>query len=206
MDSEMDETDRERWNRRYSEGAYAARSHPSVLVDEWLGRMTVAAEDPRAVDVACGLGRNALYLARAGWTVDALDVSDVALKRLDEQARVEGLNVHCRRVDLSAVGSTIDEALPPNQFDLALVIRYADLSLVSRLGDALKPGGYLIVEAHMVSDEDVIGPKGDRFRVEPGALRTAAARLRILSEEEGLVRDPDGRVAALSRLVARRPA
>ena len=206
MDSEMDETDRERWNRRYSEGAYAARSHPSVLVDEWLGRMTVAAEDPRAVDVACGLGRNALYLARAGWTVDALDVSDVALKRLDEQARVEGLNVHCRRVDLSAVGSTIDEALPPNQFDLALVIRYADLSLVSRLGDALKPGGYLIVEAHMVSDEDVIGPKGDRFRVEPGALRAAAARLRILSEEEGLVRDPDGRVAALSRLVARRPA
>lgn len=206
MDSEMDETDRERWNRRYSEGAYAARSHPSVLVDEWLGRMTVAAEGPRAVDVACGLGRNALYLARAGWTVDALDVSDVALNRLDEQARVEDLNVHCRRVDLSSVGPALETALPPQHFDLALVIRYANLPLVSRLADALKPGGYLVVEAHMVSDEDVIGPKGDRFRVAPGALRAAAGRLRILNEEEGLVRDPDGRVAALSRIVARRPS
>ena len=58
----------------------------------------------------------------------------------------------------------------------------------------------------MRSDVEVIGPSNPDYRVAPGALAEAVGSLDILSLEEGVVEEPDGRLAALARVVARRPA
>jgi len=81
-------------------------------------------------------------------------------------------------------------------------MRYLDLSLVQAAAQHLRPGGYLVCEVHLVSDEPVIGPRDANFRAWPGELRSAAGDLEIVEFWEGRTKDPDGRDVALARLVA----
>ncbi len=192
----MSRTDREKWNRRYREGAYASRTHPSAILSDWIAELPVG----RALDVACGAGRNALFLAARGYAVDAIDISREALQRAQQSAVEQGVSVQWIEQDL-------EEPLElEGGYQLILVIRYVDLALISHLGTLLEPGGVLVCEQHLESDEDVVGPGNSAFRVKPGALRAAASGLQVLLESEGLVTEPDGKLAALSRLISRKPA
>ena len=71
----MSRADQDKWDARYRDGAYAERTHPSALLDRWLPQLRLPEGSPRAIDVACGMGRNAIYLANQGWQVDAVDIS-----------------------------------------------------------------------------------------------------------------------------------
>src|SRR5438128_6186526 len=102
----MSEADRERWNQRYRDGGYELRPADWRLA---LGaRLKPARHGARALDLACGAGRNSLHLATLGYVVDAWDISDVALgllrdeleRRLADGSRPE---VHPRQVDLDGV-------------------------------------------------------------------------------------------------------
>lgn len=190
----MGQHDRDKWNRRYREGAYAERGHPSRILGDWLGRVPVG----RAADVACGAGRNALYLAQHGFKVDAVDISAEALARGGESAQQLGLQINWLEQDLDNSLS-----LEPG-YQMILLVRYVNLPLLRQLGSLLAPGGVLLCEEHLETDAEVIGPKTPAFRVKPGELAEAAAGLEILHMEEGLVTEPDGRRAALARLVARK--
>lgn len=201
----MSQADRDKWNQRYRDGAYVARKHPSALLAEWLPRLTPPGRTPRALDIAAGSGRNALYLARQGWKVWAVDISDVALWQLRAAADDENLDITCIEQDLEVDDLRFDAIAAEGTLDLAIVIRYTNLPLVGRLPEVLAPGGHLLVESHLVTDADVVGPSDRRFRVAPGTLRSAAATLEIVQYEEGIVEDPDRRRAALARLIARVP-
>ncbi len=190
----MSEADREKWDRRYREGAYPDRLCPSALLEEWIDQVPVG----WALDVACGAGRNALYLASRGFSVDAVDISGAALARARETASQSGLDVNWLEHDLD---------LPlelHGRYQLVLNIRYVNLALVRALTAKLAPGGYLICEQHLVSGADVIGPENPAYRVKNGELLTTVGGLEVIHHEEGLVRCTDGRTAALARLVARR--
>jgi SAM-dependent methyltransferase len=190
----MSQSDRAKWNERYSKGAYAERKHPSALLAEWIDRIPRG----RALDVACGAGRNALFLAGHGFKVDAIVISAEALARARKQAQQNELNINWIEYDL-------DEPLTLDcQYALILIIRYVNLPLIRRLKRNLAPGGFLLCEEHLVSDADVIGPSNNAFRVEPGALGRLARDLRIHLLEEAVVDDPDNRPAALARLVAQK--
>jgi SAM-dependent methyltransferase len=190
----MSQIDRDKWNRRYSEGAYTGRTHPSVYLAEQVGDLPVG----RALDVACGAGRNALFLAGLGYDVIAVDISREGLQRGRQRARELGVTVNWLEHDL-------DEPLYlEGEFQLILLFRYVDLSLIPALASLLAPGGILLCEEHLDSSEDVIGPTNPAFRVRPGELERAAAGLEILHREEAVVTEPDGRLAALSRLTARK--
>jgi SAM-dependent methyltransferase len=197
-------TDQEKWDARYRSGSYSTRVHPSTLLKEWLPRVSPSSGRPAAIDVACGVGRNAVFLAQQGWQVDALDISGVALDLLAARAGEQGLPIACHRVDLD---DWREQAMlrAGQSYDLAILFRYADLGLVEALADVVKPGGYLIAEKHLVTTETVVGPSSARFRVKPGALKLACQELELIWYDEGLVLDPDGRRAALARVVARRP-
>ncbi len=192
----MSEADREKWEKRYREGSYRARTHPTELLAEWLPRLRRG----RALDVAAGAGRNALFLAQAGYEVDALDISSVALDRLRETAAARGLTVNRTVTDLES------EPLPDRNYDLIVMVRYTSADLISRLLPLLSEGGHFICEEHLETDQDVIGPSDPAFRVAPGELLNLTSDLSPLLYDEGIVQDPDGRAAALARLVARRDA
>jgi hypothetical protein len=137
--------------------------------------------------------------------VDAVDISDVALESLGSRAQREGLAVRCLPFDFEPADGPVPPLPVSGPYGLVLMIRYTNTGLLPRLTSLLAPGGYLVVELHLESDGDVVGPRDPRFRVAAGELRELAGDLEILAYGEGIVVDPDGRRAALARLVARRP-
>ena len=194
----MSRADRDKWNERYRGGAYADREHPTALLADWLSRLPRG----RALDVACGAGRNALFLAAAGYAVDALDISAIGLELGRTAATRLGLAVGWHCLDLEEDPG----ALPRGPYDLIVWVRYVNAALWRPLVERLAPGGHLLCEQHLETTAEVVGPSTTAFRLAPLELRRAATGLEVVHYHEGLVVDPDGRTAALAQLIARRPA
>lgn len=204
-EKQLSQSDREKWNQRYREGAYAERVHPAAFLAEQVPGICALQEEtatqpPRALDLACGAGRNAFYLAESGYLVDAIDVSAEALARARGSDRAAAQRIQWIEHDL-------DHGLPPDLplYDLAIIIRYLDIDLARLAACQLRPGGILVCEAHLITDQEVAGPSGAAFRARVGQLREAAEGLELVSYWEGITRDPDDQPVALARLVARRP-
>lgn len=193
----MSATERDKWDTRYRDGAYGDRTHPTALLDEWLPRLARG----RALDVACGAGRNALYLAANGFAVSALDISAVALERSQRSAAERGLDVEWLCADLD---DDPGNALPHGGYDLIVWVRYVHRTLMPHLVARLNVGGTLLCEQHLATSAPVAGPTSAGFRLAPGELTRGAETLTVLQSYEGPIVDPDGRPAALAQLVARR--
>ena len=188
----MSEADREKWDTRYAEGSYKPRTHATPLLIEWLPRLPAG----RALDLACGAGRNALYLAAAGYRVDAMDISAVVLERARQSAGERGLEVNWICTDLDTA------TLPVDTYDLVVVTRYLNRLLTEGLMDSLRQGGHLVYEQHLLTELPVDGPKSRSFRLQPNELLERFAPLRVLYYREGIMEDRDGRTMALAQLVA----
>lgn len=189
----MTESERVAWDRRYSEGDYIPRSAPAPFLEEWLPRLPGG----RALDVACGAGRNALRLAQAGYRVDGIDVSQVAVDRARAEGARRGLEVSWRVADLDEV------ILEPAGYDVITVIRYVNRLLWPQLVGALTPDGWLLIEHHFNTIVEVDGPASPEFRLEPQELLAAFASLRIVYYSETLEpADIGGKVFAIERMVA----
>jgi tellurite methyltransferase len=191
--------ERDKWDARYRDGAYEGRTHPTALLVEWLPQLPRG----RALDVACGTGRNALYLAASGYAVTALDISRVALDRGRRAAAERGLTVEWLCADLD---EDPDRALPPGGFDLIVWARYVHKTLMQHLVARLGLGGALVCEQHLETDVTVAGPSSPKFRLAPGELRRSVQGLRIDHSFEGVIVDPDGREVALTQLVGHKTA
>lgn len=195
----MSQVDKDRWDERYRAGEYEGRPYPAPFLQSWLATRNQRPSAPaRALDVACGLGRNARLLARSGYDVDAVDVSQVAIDKATELAREEALAVNWQAMDLDEV------PLPNGPYQLIVVCRFLDRRLVPDLKRRLAVGGRLVYEQHVVmtTDEQVGGPKSARFRLQPNELLHLFSDLHVVHYNEGLVSDPDGALMALAQLVA----
>ena len=195
----MSAAERDKWDARYRDGAYEGRTHPTALLADWLPRLPHG----RALDVACGTGRNALYLAANGFSVTAIDISRVALDRGRRAAAERGLTVEWLYADLD---ENPDSVLPPGGFDVVVWARYVHKTLMRHLVARLGLGGALVCEQHLKTDVTVAGPSSAEFRLAPGELRGSAQGLAIDHSYEGLVVDPDGRTVALAQLVGHKTA
>jgi SAM-dependent methyltransferase len=194
----LSEAERDKWDERYRDGAYERRTHPTALLAAWLPFLPRG----RSLDVACGAGRNALFLAASGFAVDALDISGVALERGRRAAEERGLAIHWQVADFD----DRPERLLPSNYDLIVWIRYVNRALLPHVIARLRPGGHLICEQHVDTTADVAGPRSADFRLRPGELREGARAMTVRHYSEGLVVDPDGRTVALAQLVARATA
>jgi len=131
------------WDRRYSEQNQLWSGQPNgTLVTEVAGLMP-----GRALDVGCGEGADAIWLAGNGWEVTALDVSGVALERAAMHARAAGVDVKWVHAGL------VEAALEPASFDLVsaqypVLMRTADATAERALLSALVPGGVLLLVHH----------------------------------------------------------
>jgi SAM-dependent methyltransferase len=195
----VSDAERDKWDERYRDGAYENRTHPTALLSEWIDRLPRG----RAVDVACGAGRNALFLASKGYAVDAVDISAVALERGRAAAARLGLDLRWLCIDLD---DGPEDALPSGPYDLVVWTRYVNSALLPTLAGRLAPGGHVLCEQHLATTVEVAGPRTEAFRLRAGELRSQAAGLAIIDYREGLVIDPDGRTVALAQLIAKTTA
>src|SRR5690606_24946905 len=139
--TKMSQEDRIRWDQRYRDGAYATHEHPSAFLRErlpWIGRPQPGS---MALDLACGRGRNALFLARHGFHVDALDISAEALQGGREAAAAESLDdIRWTLHDLDdGLEDGLEGIAQAQQYDVAIVMRYLDLPLLQVAANWLRP-------------------------------------------------------------------
>jgi SAM-dependent methyltransferase len=186
--------ERDKWDARYRDGAYGDRTHPAALLAEWLARLPRG----RALDVACGAGRNALFRADHGYAVTALDISSVALDRGRRAAAERGLTIEWLHADLDDDPARV---LPDGPFDLIVWVRYVHRTLLPHLVARLGSGGVLVCEQHLATEAPVAGPTSAEVRLAPGELSASAQGLRVIHAYEGLVTDRDGRLVALAQLI-----
>jgi tellurite methyltransferase len=195
------EADRKRWNRRYSE-RLAQRDYtfePSRWLVEIADQLRPPHRDARALDIACGGGRNAIWLAERTWAVDAWDLSDVGLAILSREldaraARGAPLEVYPQQLDLD------EAAIPQGVYDLVLNIMFLDRRLWPPLVAALRPGGLLVFQTFVDAPGGRTSEVSPEHLLQPGELRTAFEALGL----ETVTYDEAGE-RATARLLARKP-
>jgi SAM-dependent methyltransferase len=194
---------REDWDRRYAEveNLWAVRPN-RFLVDE-VGELAPG----RALDLACGEGQNAIWLASLGWDVTGVDFSEVAIAKARARAEREGVNVDFFAADLN------DYAPEANTFDLVLVL-YLHIQpderrrVLARAVDALAPGGTFVLIGHDLTNmtDGVGGPSDPRIHVTPDEVASELPGL-VIERAERVLRDVTGEERdAIDALVrARKP-
>jgi SAM-dependent methyltransferase len=176
----VSEQDRTRWDAVYIDrDAVPTPALPAVFD----GHGDLFPRTGTALEIACGSGAAAVWLAQRGLDVHGVDVSTVAIDRSRALAEQAGVTVRFEAVDL-------DEGLPPGgPVNLLLCHKFRDPTLYPQMLSRLAPGGLLAI---CVLSE--VGAAPGRFRATPGELRTAFAALEELAAGEG-----DGEAWLLAR-------
>lgn len=142
------------------------------------------------LDVACGRGRQTLFLARAGFRVHAVDRDPDAVAAVRAAAREEGLAVSCEVLDLE---TTPPPDLGHGRYEAVVVFNYLHRPLFPALRRALAPGGRLVYETFTTAQAARGRPTNPAFLLRPGELRDLVAPLSVLRSREGEV---EGRFVA----------
>ncbi len=157
----MTDKDRKKWDSRYLKRL--GGTDPSPIVKKHWGLASCG----NALDIACGNGRNSIFLAAKGFAVDAVDISTVATNHL--AGRNPHINVICADLD------TWD--IPQNRYELIINVRFLDRRLFPLIQNGLKSGGVLIVESFM-------GGEMDNYCLNQNELLRAFLSFRIVYYEE----------------------
>ena len=194
---------REDWDKRYAEKELLWSAAPNrFLVAE-----TSGLEPARALDVACGEGRNAVWLAELGWRVTGVDYSRVAIEKARQRAAREGYDIELVCADL------VEYEPPAGAFDLVLVLylhvpRHERELVLTRAAEALAPGGTFLLVGHDLTNrvDGVGGPSDASLLYTPADIAAELPGLHI-EKAERVLRDVEGEDrAAIDALVrARRP-
>lgn len=185
---------REKWNQRHA----AADGHGEVAA-VLLHNCHLLPARGRALDLACGRGASAVWLAARGFDVSAWDLSPVGIERLQTLARESG-------VELSgAVRDVIAQPPEPSSFDLILVSYFLERSLAPAIIAALRPGGLLFYQTFSVNAVSDCGPSNPDFRLADNELLRLFQPLSVRSyREEGRLGDCSQGVRDIAWLVAER--
>ncbi|MCG7916618.1 MAG: methyltransferase domain-containing protein [Candidatus Thiodiazotropha taylori] len=169
-----------KWDQRYADAEKVARPAEVLLSNAHL-----LPEQGSALDLACGLGGNALFLAQRGFTVEAWDLSSVAIQRLAQGAgQLKLNNLHARVRDV--------ESQPPQteQFDVIVVSYFLERSLIPTLIQALKPGGLVFYQTFTRQAVSSEGPQNPAFRLADQELLQLFSQLHVrVYREEGRLGD-----------------
>ena len=176
----MSNTDQTKWDRIYTDGnekpakpCRALSSHSHLLPAEG-----------DALDLACGRGANALYLATRGFATRAWDISAVAIQALSDQARRNGLPLVAQQRDVST------HPPEPETFDIIVVSRFLDRALAPATCAALREHGLLFYQTFIREKTGDTGPNNPAYRLKANELLRLFQSLHLIYyHEEGNVGD-----------------
>lgn len=168
----MAQKDKEKWDKKYNET-------PKLMEDRTPSPKVLEAikytKGNKALEIACGTGRNTIYLAQNGFEIDAFDISDVAIKHLKKQ-NIKSINA--MQKDL--------ESFSPNKnlYDLIVQTNYLDRDIFPSLKDSLKKDGIIIIETYMNHKENEKPPSNPLFLLQENELKEIFSDFEILKYDE----------------------
>ncbi len=173
---------RQKWNliyrqmqKQFSEPATVLKDHNFLLPDSG-----------EALDLACGLGANACYLAEQGLQTTAWDISDVAISRLQWIAQRKAMSIKAE------VNEITSKSFQGYNFDVIIIARFLDRTLSDGIMSALKPGGLLFYQTFNQEKLTEDGPNNPEFLLAENELLTLFAPLRLVFYQE------NGKIGKLS--------
>ncbi len=179
----------DKWNEHYRKSSYVS-STPARVLQEYIHLLPGSG---RSLDLAAGLGANALLLSQQGLESHAWDISHEAMIQLEERANQSGLTVHCQTRDVTALPPE------PHSFDLIIVTRFLERTLCPAISDALEKGGLLFYQTFSVDSSE--GPSNPAYRLQRNELLRLFSALEIVYySEDGIL----GRQGSEAMLIARK--
>jgi tellurite methyltransferase len=183
------------WEERYRSGPSSAEymeAAPTPLLVETARNLPPG----KALDLACGAGRNALWLAEHGWRVTAVDGASAAIEILRSRAYERGVTVDARVADLEKGECRIERSA----WDLITICYYLQRDLFQPAKEGLVPGGVFLTIVHITEP----GEQPTDHRLKPGELARYFEGWKILHRHEGKPRDAAHR-RLVAEIVAQRP-
>jgi len=174
--------ERERWNQKY-------RESPGSWIepDPFLARAFAQFIQPSfpaggsALDLAGGAGRHAIWLARQGWEVTLIDISETGVEQARQKAGPLASHIHFAIDDLTHFTAS------QTRFDVLMAFFYLERRIFSEIFKAIRPGGLLVYKTYTQAQAGLAGgPKDAAHLLEPGELLRLAKGLRVLHYSEAV--------------------
>ncbi len=162
-----------KWNR-----IYQSDTLDSVATEVLVDNLYLLPSSGLALDLASGLGANALLLAQQGLTVQAWDISDIALCKLQQQAEANALLIK------TCVHDITENSFMPVSFDVIVVSRFLDRSISNAIMESLKPKGLLFYQTYTQYKVSESGPNNPRFLLAENELLDLFSALKVVYYRE----------------------
>ena len=189
-------SDQRRWDERFKGKRFAFGKEPNPFLKKHIRLLPKG----KALDIATGEGRNAVFLALRGFDVDAIDISDVGLRKTRRLARAMGAKLHTILADLDAY------QIEKERYDLIANFYYLNHRLIPKIKKGLKKGGKIVFETYILEHRELgtSGPKTSKYFLKPNELLNLFKGFRILFYREGIYRE-GGKRKAIASLIAEKP-
>lgn len=157
------EDDRTKWDNRYTGEGLFLGPQPSTFLVEQIGLIKSACPGRRAFDIACGEGRNSIFLSRQGFSVTGIDISAAGIAKASKWAKAEHLEIEFIQLDLELY--EFDE-----NWDLIINFNFLLRGLLPKAVAALVPGGVMVVDT-ILDTPTLPGAHTKAFLLQPGELK-----------------------------------
>jgi tellurite methyltransferase len=186
-------TDQKRWNERFGGKEFALGKEPSPFLRKHMGLLPKG----KALDIAAGEGRNAVFLAQHGFDVDAVDVSKKGLSKARKLAKEMGVKINTLLVDLGSY------QIERERYGVIINFYFLNRRLIPKIKKGLKKGGKVIFETYLLEQRTLgtRGPKHSKYYLKHNELLKLFEGLRILLYREGIFKE-GGRRKAVASLIA----
>jgi len=187
--------DKKRWDERFRRKEFALGKEPNPFLKKHIYLLPKG----KALDMATGEGRNAVFLAQNGFEVDAVDISEKGLRKARKLAREKGVKVNALLVDLDHY------QIERERYDLIANFYFLKRRLIPKIREGLKKGGKVIFETYLLEHRKLAtgGPKQAKYFLKPNELLRLFKDFRILFYREGIIRE-GGKRKAVASLIAQK--
>jgi SAM-dependent methyltransferase len=182
-----------RWDERYPTEDPQLWRRPSRFLMDHISAIPVG----RVLDVACGPGRNAVFLARCGFVVDGVDNSREGLTMARRFLDEAGVSVNLIFADLDRY------VIRQGAYDLVINLFYLNREIIPNLIGGLKDGGYLLFESFTLDTFRFMPARDPRHYLKPNELLELVRGMHVLSFREGTIIEA-GMARATARVIARK--
>jgi len=191
----MVKLDQKRWDERFKEKKFALGKKANAFLRTHVGLLPKG----KALDVATGEGRNAVFLAQHGFHVDAVDISGEGLKKVEKLVQEFEVKIHTVLADLNTY------PIERERYDLIANFYFLNRSLIPKIRSGLKRGGMVIFETYLLEQRTLstAGPKNPKYFLKSNELLSFFKGFRILRYREGIFKE-GGRRKAIASLIAQK--